>query len=64
MKKPIQKIFVLVSTAIIMLGAGCQSTVPGTSAGGRLSAEQELTGEKKSKLIAAENVQLKKESIR
>jgi hypothetical protein len=48
MKKAVRKGFVLaVSVVVIMLVAGCQ--------------EQELPSAKKSRLIAAENMQLKKE---
>jgi len=47
MKEPIQKIFILVIGVAIALGAGCQ--------------EQGLPSGKKCRLIAAENVQLKKE---
>lgn len=47
MKEPIQKIFILVIGVAIASGAGCQ--------------EQRLSSEKKSRLIAAENIQLKKE---
>ncbi|MFQ6034668.1 MAG: hypothetical protein ACE5NM_02330 [Sedimentisphaerales bacterium] len=53
MKEPLKKIFILAIGLAIVAGAGCQST-------GRLSAEQELSIEKKSRLIAAENIQLKK----
>jgi len=47
MKEPIQKIFILAIGVAIVSSAGCQ--------------EQGLSSEKKSRLIAAENVQLKKE---
>ena len=47
MTKPIQMIFVLAVGLVVVLGVGCQ--------------EQELPSEKKSRLIAAENIQLQKE---
>jgi len=48
MKKAVRKGFILViSVVVVMLIAGCQ--------------EQQLPSEKKSRLIAAENMQLKKE---
>ena len=47
MKLPIQKVFLLVIGVAIMSSAGCQ--------------EQELPSEKKSRLIAAENIELKKQ---
>lgn len=47
MTKPIRMIFVLAVGLVVILGAGCQ--------------EQGLPGEKKSRLIAAENIQLQKE---
>ncbi|MFB0524208.1 MAG: hypothetical protein ACETVZ_01625 [Phycisphaerae bacterium] len=47
MKEPFQKIFILAIGVAIALGAGCQ--------------EQELPSEKKSRLIAAEKIQLKNE---
>ena len=53
MKKPIQRVFLLVVGFIVILSMGCQPA-------GRLSAEQQLASEKKNRLIAAENYQLKK----
>ena len=47
MEKALKKGFVLAVSVLVMSIAGCQ--------------EQELTGTKKSRLIAAENMQLKKE---